>query len=117
MKLLFFVLENTDKLEDVLQSLNEQSITGATIFDSKGMIRYLEGKNDEGEVPLFSAVRHYLRPDRESRNVIMTALDDDKVESAVAAIESVVGDLSKKDTGVVFTVPVDFAKGLYKDGK
>ena len=44
----------------------------------------------------------------------MTVLKDEQVDEALAAIEETVGDLSKPDTGIVFTVPVDFIKGMHK---
>ncbi|MDD3340215.1 MAG: hypothetical protein PHS82_15325 [Lachnospiraceae bacterium] len=117
MKLLFFVLNKPEKLDDVLTNFADHDIHGATIVDSKGMVRLLNKRHDEDEIPFLGSVRAYLNPSREKSNLIITALEDEKVEAAVTAIEEIVGSLNKKDTGVVFTVPIDFAKGLYKDGK
>lgn len=117
MKLLFFVLNKPEKLDEVLTNFADHDIHGATIVDSKGMVRLLNKRHDEDEIPFLGSVRAYLNPSREKSNLIFTALADEKVEDAIAAIEEVVGDLRHKDTGVVFTVPIDFAKGLYKDGK
>lgn len=72
--------------------------------------------SDEGEVPFFGAMRAFLKPERENSNLIIAAVNDDHVDNAVKAIEDVIGDLSKPDTGVVFTVPISYVKGLYKDG-
>lgn len=115
MKLLFFVLEQNDKLDDVLVSLTDHGIVGATVLEGKGMMKLL-AEHDEGEVPVFGAIRHYLNPDRVKRTLIFMGIQDEQLEIAVQAIEDVVGNLNEKDTGVIFSVPVDFAKGLYNDG-
>lgn len=116
MQLLFFVLNCSEKLDDVLTSFSENDINGATILDSKGMAHILSSFQDEGGVPLFGAMRAFLNPDRLKSNLIIAALEDDCVKKAVKAIEDVIGDLSKPDTGVVFTVPISYVKGLFKDG-
>lgn len=103
-------------LDDVLTSFTENDIKGATILDSKGMVHMLSAFQDEGGVPLFGAMRAFLNPDRVKSNLIIAALQDDCVKKAVKAIEDVIGDLSKPDTGVVFTVPISYVKGLFKDG-
>ena len=97
MQLLFFVLNRSEMLDDILTSFADHDIHVATILDSKGM-------------------RAFLKPERENSNLIIAAVNDDHVENAVKAIEDVIGDLSKPDTGVVFTVPISYVKGLYKDG-
>lgn len=117
MQLLFFVLNRAEMLDEVLTSFTENDINGATILDSKGMVHLLSSTHDEGEMPFFGAMRAFLNPDRVKSNMIIAALEDDCVEKAVKAIEDVIGDLSKHDTGVVFTVPISYVKGLYKDGE
>lgn len=117
MKLLFFVLNNTDKLDDVLTAFALKNICGATVLESAGMARILSNKHLENEIPFLGSLRAFLNPEREKSNVIFTVIQDDQLEDAVNAIESVVGDLSAKDTGVVFSVPIDFAKGLCGCGK
>ena len=112
MQLLFFVLNRSEMLDDILTSFADHDIHGATILDSKGMVHLLASHSDEGEVPFFGAMRAFLKPERENSNLIIAAVNDDHVENAVNAI----GDLSKPDTGVVFTVPISYVKGLYKDG-
>ncbi|MEG1362213.1 MAG: hypothetical protein RSC69_06615 [Lachnospiraceae bacterium] len=117
MKLLFFVFNRPERMDDLLAAFTKYEIKGATIVDSMGMVHMLNNYYDEDELPFLGAVRAFLKSDREKSNLILAAMEDEKVPDAVAAIESVVGDLSAKDTGVVFTVPIDFVKGLYKNGK
>lgn len=117
MKALFFVLNQTEKLDELLDELLEKGITGATILESKGMVRVMGEKNDENEFDFLNSVRHYLKKMRENSHVIFIVLEDEQVEAVVKIIERIVGDLELPDTGLVFTVPIDFVRGLRKDGK
>lgn len=117
MKLLFFVLNKTEKLDDVLSEFALKKISGATVIDSMGMARILRHKHDEDEIPFLGSLRTFLNPEREKSKVIIAAIEDEQLPEAVNTIERIVGNLSKKDTGVVFTVPIDFAKGIIKDGE
>lgn len=51
MQLLFFVLNRSEMLDDILTSFADHDIHGATILDSKGMVHLLASHSDEGEVP------------------------------------------------------------------
>lgn len=117
MKLLFFVLNKTEKLDEVLTEFASRNISGATVIDSMGMARLLNHKHDEDEIPFLGSLRAFLNPERVSNKVIFTVIKDEQLNDVVDAIESVVGDITCEDTGVVFSVPIDFTKGLCKIGK
>lgn len=117
MKLFYFVLNETDKLDDILTSFIEKGIKDATIIDSMGMVRFLNCTHSCEEIPFLGAVRMFMKPDWKQSKLIFSALEDEQVALAVSAIEGVIGDLNKKNTGVVFTVPIDYSKGFFKDGK
>ncbi len=112
MKLLFFILNETEKLDDVLKELATNGIKGATVIDSMGMARILSNNHDENEISFLSSLRSFLNPEREKNNLIFTVIRETQLETAVKAIESVTGDLSQKNIGVIFSVPVDFTKGI-----
>lgn len=112
MKLLFLVLNKTEKLDEVLTGFAKNGIKGATIIDSMGMARLLSDKHDDNDISFLSSLRVFLSPERERNNIILTVIQDSQLETAIKSIETVIGDLSEKDTGVVFSVPVDFAKGI-----
>lgn len=112
MKLLFFVLNETEKLDDVLIELATNGIKGATVIDSMGMARILSNNHDDNEISFLSSLRSFLSPEREKNNLIFTVIRENQLETAVKAIESVTGDLSRKNTGVIFSVPIDFTKGI-----
>lgn len=108
MKLLVLILNQTESLEPVLEKLERSGIRGATILSSRGMAMALENYVDGS---LLGSLRAVLDPGREENKMVLAVLPDEKVTVAVDAIESVVGSLEKPNTGIVFTVPVDFLKG------
>lgn len=117
MKLLIFVLYRTEKLDALLAAFAQRNICGATVLESIGMAKLLSGKHDAEEIPFLGSVRAFLKPEREKSNVILAAIPDENLQEAVDIIESVVGDLSRGNTGAIFSVPIDYWKGLCGIGK
>lgn len=117
MKLLFLILNKTEKLDEILTEFTRREISGATIIDSIGMARLLSYQHDEDEIPFLGSLKAFLNPEREKSKIVLTVIREEQLSEAVDAIESVIGDLTLKDTGVVFSVPIDFTKGIRKNGK
>jgi len=117
MKLLVLVLNKTEKLDELLTEFANRNISGATVLESMGMARLLSHKHDEDEIPFLGALRVFLNPEREKSKTIFAAIPDEQLTEAVGIIESIVGDLSAHDTGVVFSVPIDYTKGICKIGE
>ena len=117
MKLLFIVLNKTEKMDDLLSEFARKKICDATVVESMGMAKMLSQKYDDDEIPLLASLRQYLNPERTKNFLIFAVIQDKLLQEAVETIESVVGDLSAKDTGIVFSVPIDFAKGICSFGK
>lgn len=118
MKLLVFVLSETERLDAILTAFAAANISGATVLESVGMARFLSRKHDEDEIPILGSLRTFLNPDIVAQgNVIFMVIEDEQVSEAVNAIESSVCDLNEKDSGIVFTIPVDFTKGICYIGK
>jgi hypothetical protein len=112
MRLLFYVLNKTEKLDDILTEFARRDISGATVLESMGMARILSHKHDEDEIPFLGSVRKFLNPEREKSNLIFAIINDNQLEEAVNIIEGIVGDLSAKNNGVVFSLPLDYIKGI-----
>ena len=110
MKLLILVLNKIEVLDDLLLALTAAHINGATIISSTGMAHALSGHE---EVPFLLGLRALLDPDREQNRTIFAVIEDSMVETAIETIDSVVGDLSRPDTGIVFTLPIDQVRGIH----
>ncbi|NLJ30526.1 MAG: hypothetical protein GX424_02800 [Clostridiales bacterium] len=117
MKLLIFILNKTDKLDALLAEFAREHISGATIIESMGMARLLSHRHDEDELPFLGSLRTLMNPEREKSKIILAAVQESQLKAAITVIENTVGDLSGRDTGVLFTVPIDFTKGITKIGE
>ena len=115
MKLFVVILNKTEKLEPLLAEFVRIGICGSTVLQSTGAARLLS--NYDQELPVIGSIRTWLYPEHEKNKTIFTVLRNDQVEDAVQAVEQVVGDITQKDTGIIFTVPIDFTKGLEGDWK
>lgn len=111
MKLLVFVLNKEELLEDVLEAFVEAGITGATILDSEGMGRFLTY-----EVPLFADFREFMKGNKPYNKTIFSVVDkEEKIKVVEELIEKICGKLSDPGTGILFTIPVDYVKGLIRE--
>ncbi len=111
MKLLVLILNKVELLDELLEELARSHIGGATILQSRGMAQELFHNSLE-DSSFLGSLRLLLDPDREQNLTVLTVVREEQVPVAVEIIERVVGDLDRPDTAVVFTVPVDFTKGM-----
>ncbi len=111
MKCLILILNKTEKLDELLAKFSDNGINGATILSSTGMARQLMNNKENDTVKMFGSLRFLLNPDRAENKTIFCVLSDDQVLLARGAINAVLGNLNQPDTGIVFTVPVDFIDG------
>jgi nitrogen regulatory protein PII len=108
MKLLVFVLNNEEYLEEVLEAYIEAGVTGSTILDSEGMGRFLTY-----EVPLFAGFKEFMKGNKPYNKTILSVIRNDRtVEKVKQLLDDIVGGLENPGTGIMFTVPVDWASGL-----
>ncbi|KGE71676.1 P-II family nitrogen regulator [Spirochaeta lutea] len=108
MKLLVFVLNKEEFLEDVLEAYVEAGVAGATLLDSEGMGRFLAY-----EVPLFAGFKEFMKGNKPYNKTIISVIKNDAVISRVKTlVDQVVGGLENPGTGIMFTIPVDWATGL-----
>jgi len=110
MQFLLLVLNKVEVLDTLLEKLMEKGVCGATILNSTGMVREL-AKNNE-DFPIFGALRAFINPERKESKTIFMVLREDKVEEVKNIIRQEVGDLSRPDSAVLFTLPVLSAEGV-----
>ncbi|MDA3957085.1 hypothetical protein [Oceanispirochaeta sp.] len=108
MKLLVFVLNDEEYLEQVLSAYIEAGVAGATILDSEGMGRFLAY-----EVPLFAGFKDFMKGNRPYNKTILSVIrEQDTIEDLKKLVDEIVGGLDKPGTGIMFTLPIDWASGL-----
>ena len=109
MRLLIVVLNNVELLEALLETLTARGLKGATILNSTGMVRELTRSED---YPLFGSLRMLMMPEQDESRTVFMAIPEEKVELAKQTVRDILGDLSKPNTGVMFTLPIIDAEGI-----
>jgi nitrogen regulatory protein PII len=109
MKLLFIVLNSTDKLEEVLEGLLEVGVTGATVVDSVGMGHIIE------DVPLFAGMRNIFRSAKPRNNMIFSVINDNQAGETMEVLDKILACSHEKGSGIAFTLPIDSAIGVCKE--
>lgn len=108
MQLLVAVINQEEKLDEILSGFLELGITGATIVNSEGMGRVLSH-----DIPIFAGLQTLIARSRPQNQTIFSVIkEDEKVEGAITLLQEICGDLNDPATGIVFTIPVLRAVGL-----
>lgn len=110
MKMLIFVLNNVDLLDDLLVELSENGLRGATILNSTGMARSLYETTS-----MMSSLKALLDSDHEENKTIFAIVNEKQEQIFYDAVDKIIGPLSQPNSGIMFTLPIDSVKGLKKD--
>lgn len=115
MKLLVFVLNDIDKLDDFLIELSKRGLNGATIINSIGIAQSLyksKSANTYQSVIINSLKALLESNDHNENRTIFSVVDESQEKIFYKAVEKVIGSLSKENSGIIFTIPVDSVMGL-----
>lgn len=108
MQLLIAVINQEEKLDEILSGLVELGVTGATIINSEGMGRVLSH-----DIPIFAGLDTLASRSRPQNQTLFSVIrEDEKVDAVIALLEEICGSLDDPATGIVVTVPVNRAVGL-----
>ncbi|HEV3049530.1 MAG TPA: hypothetical protein VGX50_04440 [Longimicrobium sp.] len=108
MQLLIAVINQEERMEEILSGFLEIGITGATLISTEGMGRLLAS-----EVPIFAGLQALAGRTRPRNQTLFSVIDgDEKVERALALLQEVCGSFDNPATGIAFTVPVNRVVGL-----
>lgn len=111
MQLLILILKNEEIVEKLLHVLAENEISGCTILEGHGMGEAIASSMDD--LPMFGALRAMMSTNnKQPSKVLLMAVKDDEIVHVTSVIKSVVGDLSKPNTGILLSVPVFYCEGL-----
>ena len=107
LKLVFIVLNKDEYLDELLEAFLELDVRGATVVDSRGM-----GQIISHDVPIFGGLRSLISGSRPYNKTILTVVNENKIADIVQVFEQICGSLNEPGTGLIFSVPVEFVKGL-----
>jgi nitrogen regulatory protein P-II 1 len=100
-QLLVAIVKGHARVERIMEGFLEIGVGGATVIDAKGM-----GQIISTEMPIFSGFRSLFPGSGEESYMILSVIDDDGIDDAVAMLRDVCDGFKEKGTGVVFTLPV-----------
>ncbi|PIE98076.1 MAG: hypothetical protein CR988_04715 [Treponema sp.] len=109
-QLLWVILNETEKLNDLLVSLEEHGITGGTIIDSTGMAKLLY--HNKKDLPFFGSLYMLMNDGRQINKTILMVLNKEKVETAKQIVHDITGGMDHAGSGIMFTIPVLSVEGL-----
>ena len=108
MSLLSLVLFDIDLIYDILEMFLQKGIEGANITESFGMGEYISS------VPLFAGFLGFMNDRTNRSKTLQVLLPQSRVNDLVEGIESITGDLDKKQGAALFVTPVTLWKGSMK---
>lgn len=108
MSLLTLYLFDEEIIYDILELFLQMGIEGANISDSYGMGEYISN------VPLFAGFLGFMSQKNNRSKQIQALIPHSRVEKIVEGIESITGDLDKKQGAALMITPVQLWKGTMK---
>jgi len=109
----FLVMQNLDRLPELLEAWAEAGIPGATVIESFGL-HCLRTCGYRDDLPLIPSLDALLRGNSESNRTCFAIVDMAEVDNLVAVTERVLGKLDTPNTGILFVLPVLRVEGLVK---
>jgi len=115
MYLVLFVLDDPDKLDDLLDAWEKAGSGGATVLVSTGMGR-IRNNIIRDDIPIMPGLDDFYKRIEEFHRTLFTVVKDDStLEKIVTATRDVVGDLNKPNTGILVVMPAAQVYGLEKN--
>ena len=108
MYIIMFVLNDSKKLDMILDGWNKIGVKGVTILDSIGAYRVR--KRIPGRFAFTTATA-----DESSKTLIAMVESEETVKNCLAETEHLIGDLSEPNTGIFTYWPVSEIKGIRKN--
>jgi hypothetical protein len=110
--MVILVLDNVDKLDDVLVAWWDAGAPGITILESSGAARRLSHAGQRDDLPIFPSLGDFFAHGEIHHRTLFTVLPDNvAVERLFDATERVLGRLDQHNTGIIFALPVLTARG------
>lgn len=112
-QMVIVVINETQKLNDLMDAWDRIGVPGATILNTSGAKR-LHSVMKRDDVPLFMSLRKLMELDHDFvHNVtLISVVDDELVDPMLDAAQKVVGPFEEEDHGIFVTLPIGRAIGV-----
>ncbi len=110
MHMIMFVLDNPEKLDNILDAWEQIGIRGVTIVESTGIQRL---RKKRARIPMRFAIEPMVFGGEEGNLTLFTMVEgSEMVQRCLQTTEEIVGNLDKPDTGILAAWPLSTIKGL-----
>ena len=106
-RLLVAVINDPEKLDEILSGFLELGVTGATVVNSEGMGRLLSH-----DTPIFAGLQTLISGSRPQNRMIFSVVPELLVDPVLELLQEICGSLTSPATGIVFVLPVTRVVGL-----
>ena len=107
MYMIMLVLDDPDKLDEILAAWAGIGVTGATLLESSGMHRRIRK-----HIPMRYAFQDTTLQERGNLTLFVIVPHLELVQRSQQAVEAIVGDLDGPNTGVFSAWPLAVVKGV-----
>ena len=110
MYLMVIVINKRETVNKILEMFYKIGVTGATVFDSRGMGQTFM----DCESPVVGGLRSLIYDQcRPSNNTILSVVESlEKYEEAIGEVEKITGSFDEPGTGIACAFPLARLKGL-----
>lgn len=115
MYLILFVLNDAERLGEILDAWEKIGVPGVTILHSTGLGRKRQKPGIWDDLPLMPSLQSLLEHEELFSRTLFTVVSDEAmIEALVHAAENTIGSLDQPDTGLVVVLPVSRVYGFGK---
>ncbi len=112
--LVVLVLDNTDLCHPLLDAWEALGVGGVTMLESSGIGRVRRAAMRD-DLPLLPSLQRFFQGEERHHRTLFSVVDsEEQAQKLIEAAETVVGDLSQPNTGLMFVVPLHRVVGLHK---
>ena len=112
MQLLSVIIRKTQYIDELSEELKNIGIHHGTIIDAKSMTNGLRAWSDDSIIIGGVLRRHKNFEYNEQCKIMLFILEDEQVDKVKAVIRSVIKDMSKPETAIMYTMPIGTVEGL-----
>lgn len=110
MQMVMFVLDDPNRLDEILEAWEAIGVSGVTIVESTGIHRW---RAQRVRVPFRYGFQRLVESQQEGHYTLFTIVKgEETVRRCIAAAENVVGDLDTPNSGVIASWPLSVVKGV-----
>ncbi len=109
MNVLFVIINQLNKFEEVIKEFSKRNIRGGTIFDTMGLFGMTAHHNTN---QVGHSIRGMLNRGRPFNKTIMMVVTDQQIEVVKEAMEAVFGDINGHGNGIMVAFPASQVFGM-----